>query len=181
MTLENLYTPNCIRTFTGIYMNVFEPTSEMICIEDIAHSLSMQPRFGGHLPIFYSVAEHSINCARLVPDNLKLEALLHDASEAYLMDLPRPIKNNMPQYKEIEENLMKLIFDKFGLIYPLHEKVKLQDEIMLQYEWESLMLSQKQFPFIRLSNNNAKYNFLQEFKWYLYINKNYETFSFNRP
>ena len=46
---ENLYTKDCIRTFTGIYMNVFNPTSEMICIEDIAHSLSLQCRFAGHL------------------------------------------------------------------------------------------------------------------------------------
>ena len=50
---ENLYTPNCIRTFTGIYVNVFEPTPEMICIEDIAHALSNQCRFSGHLPTFY--------------------------------------------------------------------------------------------------------------------------------
>ena len=54
---ENLYTPNCIRTFTGLYMNVFNPKPDMICIEDIAHALSQQPRFGGHLPRMYSVAQ----------------------------------------------------------------------------------------------------------------------------
>lgn len=59
---ESLYTPNCIRTFTGIYMNVFDPTDEMICIEDIANALSHQCRFAGHLPNFYSVAQHSVQC-----------------------------------------------------------------------------------------------------------------------
>src|SRR5665811_1025646 len=98
--MENLYTPNCIRTFTGIYMNVFEPTPEMISIEDIAHALTMQCRFGGHLPDFYSVAQHSLNCSYLIDNpKLKLTALLHDASEAYLLDIPRPIKNNLNNYK----------------------------------------------------------------------------------
>ena len=60
MNIENLYTPDCIRTYTGIYMNVFEPTLEMIHIEDIAHALSMQCRFGGHLYDFYSVVQKQI-------------------------------------------------------------------------------------------------------------------------
>jgi len=96
MTIENLFTPNCIRTFTGKYVNVFEPTLEMICIEDIAHALSMQCRFGGHLPYFYSVAQHSINCSFLVDTPcLKLEVLMHDASEAYLLGIPSPIKKGV--------------------------------------------------------------------------------------
>ncbi|MFC4230551.1 hypothetical protein ACFOW1_01525 [Parasediminibacterium paludis] len=65
--LEDLYKPNCIRTYTGLYMNVFDPTPEMICIEDIAHALSHQCRFSGHTKQFYSVAQHSYHVAALVP------------------------------------------------------------------------------------------------------------------
>ena len=141
MSTENLFTPDCIRTYTGLYMNVFEPTLDMVCIEDIAHSLSMQCRFGGHLPKFYSVAQHSILVAlRISETGIKLEALLHDASEAYLMDIPSPIKKRLSNYKEIEENLMRIIGDKFGFTMPLHEKVKDADAYMLQWEWDNLML-----------------------------------------
>ena len=115
---ENLFTPGCIRTFTGLYIDVFEPKPEMICIEDIAHGLSMQCRFGGQLPKFYSVAQHSIHCSEIVSDHLKLEALLHDASEAYLLDIPSPIKNRMPEYKAVEDRLMKAIAAKLGTKIP---------------------------------------------------------------
>lgn len=140
MRVENLYTPDCIRTVTGIYINVFEPTADMICIEDIAHALSFQCRFGGHLPYFYSVAQHSVFCCDQVDDEYKLAALLHDASEAYLMDIPRPIKNRLTNYKGIENGLMYEIANKFGFQWPLHEKVKEVDEIALQMEWSELML-----------------------------------------
>lgn len=139
---ENLYEVDCIRTFTGIYMNVFEPTLEMICIEDIAHALSMQCRFGGHLPRFYSVAQHSFYCADSVSFKYYLQALMHDASEAYLMDIPRPIKGRLTNYKEIENKLMLLIAEKFGFEYPLSETVKWADERMLEWEWRHIMLSE---------------------------------------
>ena len=121
-------------------MNVFEPTLEMICIEDIAHALSNQCRFGGHLPAFYSVAQHSVLCSQAVGDQYKLQALLHDASEAYLLDIPRPIKQGLSNYKEIEDKLMTLIAEKLGFKYPLDKPVKQIDEKMLQFEWEHLML-----------------------------------------
>lgn len=137
---ENSYTPNCIRTFAGIYVNVFDPTPEMFTIEDIAHSLSMQPRFGGHYPVFYSVADHCLNCAHLIKEReLKLCALLHDASEAYLLDLPKPIKMNIPQYNEIEDKLMKVIAAKFDFPYPLPQAVKDIDKQMLEWEWDMWM------------------------------------------
>lgn len=138
---EDLFTPNCIRTVTGLYVNVFDPKPEMFCIEDIAHSLSFQCRFGGHLPYFYSVAQHSLNCSYLIKeDEHKFAALMHDASEAYLMDLPRPIKANIPEYKAVEDKLLKVIAAKFGFVYPFHEAVKKVDESMLRVEWDALML-----------------------------------------
>lgn len=164
-TVENLYTPNCIRTFTGIYMNVFDPTLEMVCIEDIAHALSNQCRFGGHLPEFYSVAQHSVVMCEKVNTKHKLAALLHDASEAYLLDIPRPIKGGLSNYKEIENNLMSLISEKFMFQYPLHEKIKEVDEYMLQWEWSRLMLRKDVFPKIECwSPTYAKERFLSAFE-----------------
>lgn len=138
---ENLYS-NCIRTYTGKYLDVFNPDPEMICIEDIAHALSHTARFSGHLTKFYSVAAHSVWCAKFVKrDEFKLAALLHDASEAYLTDVPRPIKKQLPQYKVIEDNLMRVIADKFGFEYPLHPFVKEIDNMALQWEWDNLMIA----------------------------------------
>lgn len=154
MKQENLFTPNCIRTYTGLYMNVFEPAPEMICIEDIAHSLSMQPRFGGHLPIFYSVAQHSSRCANVANHKLisandggdkkaAFEALMHDASEAYLMDIPSPIKAGIPEYKVIEDKLMRVIAGKFGFNYPFSSITKQVDSEMLHKEWNLIMLGDR--------------------------------------
>lgn len=136
---ENLYAPNCIRTYTGKYVNVLNPTADMIDIEDIAHSLSMQCRFAGHLAYKYSIAQHSISCAELV-ENFKLEALLHDASEAYLLDIPSPIKSLIPQYKTMEKRFTKLIFNKFGALYPIPQYVHDVDRHSLECEWHNLML-----------------------------------------
>lgn len=138
--MENLLTPDCIRTFTGVYVNVFEPTIDMIDIEDIAHALSNQPRFGGHLPEFYSVSQHSVACSWAADSEDKLVALLHDASEAYLIDIPSPIKAGLCNYKEIEHNLMLLIAEKFDFEYPLNPEIKKIDRHMLQAEWDNLML-----------------------------------------
>lgn len=153
-------------------MNVFEPTPEMICIEDIAHALSYQCRFGGHLPKFYSVAQHSLNCSYLIEDKaLKLEALLHDASEAYLLDIPRPIKSGLTNYKQIEEGLMRVIFAKFGLLYPIHEKVKEIDEIMLQLEWDVLMLNKNTWEFETKDEHHTRKDFIIMFDYYTKLNK----------
>lgn len=134
-----------IRTVTGKFVNVFEPTPDMFCIEDIAHALSNQCRFGGHLPKFYSVAQHSILCAEYVKPEHKLAALMHDASEAYLLDIPRPIKLKLVGYAEIEHNLMLCLSEVFGFEYPLHQDVKIADEIMLTREWNQLMIQDGSF------------------------------------
>lgn len=162
MPVENLYTTDCIRTFTGLYMNVFEPTPDMICIEDIAHALSHQCRFGGHLPKFYSVAEHCVAASVLANNANKLAALLHDASEAYLLDIPRPIKHRLSNYKEIENNLMALIAEKFGFEWPLSENVKRVDEYLLQWEWHTIMIDTNS-SYLPYSSKGAEEMFLQKF------------------
>lgn len=161
---ENLYTPGCIRTFTGKYINPCKPNSDLICIEDIAHALSMQSRFGGHLPVFYSVAQHSVLTSAIVPSEHKLSALLHDASEAYLIDVPRPVKDQLHNYKEIEHALMAVIAGKFGFDWPLHGNVKDADEDMLLHEWNSLMLNTgERNPIESWSQPFAKAKFLELF------------------
>jgi uncharacterized protein len=112
----------------------------MISIGDIAHALSMQPRFGGHLPMFYSVAQHCVLACEYVSTDQKLATLLHDASEAYLIDVPRPVKERLTNYKDIENTLMAVIAGKFDFQWPLHVSVKQADETMLRLEWECLML-----------------------------------------
>lgn len=158
---ENLYTTDCIRTLSGIYINVFDPSPEMIDIDDIAHSLSHQCRFAGHLQEFYSVAQHSWVCSTSVSKEHALAALLHDASEAYLLDIPSPIKNRIPQYREIENNLMKVISLKFGFQYPLPHEVKEVDHMVLEIEWESLVLRNN--PLLCFTPKAAKALFLERF------------------
>jgi hypothetical protein len=167
---ENLFKTDCIRTHTGLYMNVFCPTPEMICIEDIAHSLSHQCRFGGHLPQFYSVAQHCVNVASIVPPELRLAALLHDASEAYLLDMPSPIKRKMPEYRAIEDKLMKVIAQKLNFDYPVHDEIKLVDNKMLQFEWDFLMQGfDKPKHLVKTecyTSSEAKKLFLEKYKHY---------------
>ena len=159
---ENLYTPDCIRTSSGIYVNVVNPKPEMICIEDIAHALSMQPRFGGHLPVFYSVAQHSVLTCMLVDEPHRLSALLHDASEAYLLDIPSPVKKHLSNYKDIEHNLMTVIAEKFGFQWPLSDEVKKADQTMLEREWHEIMLEDSVTQL--WDWRAAKQNFIKKFK-----------------
>jgi len=104
-----------IQTYTGRQFWPLDPRADEIHIEDIAHSLSLQCRYAGHCKRFYSVAEHSVLLARYVSQPVKLWALLHDASEAYLVDVPRPIKPYLENYEDVERRLMYRIRDRFGL------------------------------------------------------------------
>lgn len=100
-----------MQTFTGRQFWPMDPRPEDVCIEDIAHALSMICRYGGHTKKFYSVAEHSCRLAgyaeRVRPNTplLWLATLLHDASEAYLVDVPRPVKPFLVGYREAERRV----------------------------------------------------------------------------
>jgi hypothetical protein len=120
-----------IETFTGKKLWLPNPDLDGIDIEDIAHALAMVPRFAGHVNKMYSVAEHSINVASLVPNKDKLVGLLHDATEAYLCDIPTPFKRLLPQYKELEDQLWFAIATKYGVPYELPHTVKTADQMML--------------------------------------------------
>lgn len=131
-----------LQTFNGGQMFPLDPRESEICIEDIAHALSNLCRFNGHVKRFYSVAEHSCHVADVLPPRLKLVGLLHDASEAYLCDLPRPIKRSggfAEKYIEAENALMQTIAVKFGFVFPMPEAIHAADNRLLATEAEQLM------------------------------------------
>lgn len=161
---ENLFTPDHIRLYSGTYFNPTFPDIDKIHIEDIAHGLSMHCRFGGHTKVFYSVAEHCINVSKNVFRCNRLAALLHDASEAYLYDVPKPIKVNLIGYSEMEDNIMRLISQKFGFEYPLNNDVKSADMTLLSLEWEKLVINEPKISV--LSQGEAKSEFLRLFHSY---------------
>lgn len=137
-----LETPQILEicTYTGTSINISDIQPEDIHLIDIAHSLSMQCRFGGHCSTFYSVAQHSMWVAEHCPEELKLDGLLHDASEAYLVDIPKPVKRQLPDYQKLEDSVMKAIADRFNIQYPFHPDVKRVDGEALQYEWDKYMV-----------------------------------------
>lgn len=117
-------------------INVFDPQPEDINIMDIAWSLSYHvTRWLGKGNGFFPVAQHCCHAFDLVSGENRMAALLHDASEAYILDMPKPIKERMPEYKKIEDKLMLAIADKFGFEYPLNEEVKRVDRVLLEDEW----------------------------------------------
>ncbi len=128
-----------IQTWTGKPFEPLNPDPETIDIADIAHALSMLCRFNGHCTRFYSVAEHSVRASVLVPPEDALWALLHDAAEAYVSDLPRPIKDELPVFRTLEDRLLRVIVGHFGLPWPMPESVRLADDIMLVTEQRDLM------------------------------------------
>lgn len=152
-----------IRTFSGTFINVFNADSESIKIEDIAHALSRLPRFGGHLNRPYSVAQHCVLCAKMAKTKKdKKAALLHDGSEAYLLDMPTPIKVRLNEYKEYENKLMAVIFEKYGLEWPLNNRIKKIDREMLLIEWDNLVVTDNK-KFKVWGRNKSKRKFLKAF------------------
>lgn len=154
--MENLFTLNKIRLYSGVYFDPFEPDIDLIKIEDIAHGLSLQCRFGGHTKNFFSVAQHSCNVLLLAGG---LAALLHDAQEAYLIDIPSPLKSRIIGYKEAEDHLAKMIAEKFQFQYPLEDYIKKSDNWALQIEWDTYVLN----PGKGLTPKQAEKKFIREF------------------
>lgn len=128
-----------MQTFTGRAFWPMDPDPEEIDIMDIAHALSMQCRYGGHVREFYSVAEHSVHISHLCRREHALWGLLHDASEAYVQDVIRPIKPFLGDYKAIEEGMMAAICERFGLAPLMPLEIKTLDTAILVNEAQSLM------------------------------------------
>lgn len=128
-----------IQLYSGRAFHFGNPRVEEVHIEDIAHALSLLCRFGGHCKEFYSVADHSIRCAENVSQEFKLEALLHDAGEAYIVDMPRPIKYALTEYRTIENAVDRVVRQRFNLPEEMSPEVKRIDAVMLSTERRDLM------------------------------------------
>ncbi len=124
-----------------------DPDPSAIFVEDIAHALSLLCRGNGHVKTFWSVGQHCICCAREaeamgLPDRMILACLLHDASECYMSDIPRPFKQELPEYREREERLLAIIYERFlGSSLTEGEKrlLKAIDDAMLWFDMKYLL------------------------------------------
>lgn len=181
-TYEQERVGDYITVHSGRNFYCLDPKPEDITIEDMAHSLSNLCRFTGHGSRFYSVAEHSILCARVarklgMDEFAQIYALLHDVAEAIVNDLARPIKQNIPEYKAIEDNIMSVLWKVLGLPEPsadYYHLVKLLDNTLLVNEMIQLMNSHdfegiEYIPFsVNLSTGygagEAKQDFLSIYK-----------------
>lgn len=163
-----------MQTATGRAFYPLDPQPEEIHIEDIAAALSKLCRYGGHCKRFYSVAEHCVLMAHVASPSVAFEALMHDASEAYLSDVIRPVKSSLPEYRAIEERLEAVIARRFDLVYPLPAEVKRIDNAILADECDQAMATPPQdwcLPEPPLgvtlqfwSPDKAEYEFLSAYK-----------------
>lgn len=138
---------NYITTFTGKHFDPLNPDISQVDIRDIAHALSLTCRGNGHVKTFFSVGQHCINCAleaeqRGCSESIILACLIHDASEAYMSDVPSPFKKSLVEYQKTEEKILDMIYGKF-LQEPLSEEekrvIKCIDNDMLYYDLKELL------------------------------------------
>ncbi len=116
-----------MQTYSGRMVDPLNIRPGEIDIGDIAHALALTNRYGGHSPFPLSVAQHSLMVADVLPQELKLWGLLHDAAEAYLGDVIHPLKVRFPIYQTLERGLMEIITARFRLSWPEPEEVRLAD------------------------------------------------------
>ncbi len=137
-----------VETYTGKHVDPLHLQDSDICIEDIAHSLSLICRFVGHCRRFYSVAQHSIHTAELIEDCIPsddvghrtmLAGLLHDAAEAYINDISRPIKYAVKGFKEIDNVATGVVMKHFNCVGTDWTLIKKMDNMMLATEASQLM------------------------------------------
>ncbi|MGI9210923.1 MAG: metal-dependent phosphohydrolase [Methylococcaceae bacterium] len=128
-----------ISTYLGNRFFPLEPRIDQIHIEDIAHGLAYTCRFNGQTTQFYSVAQHSLMVCELVAEEYKFAALLHDAAEAYLGDMVKPLKRLLPQFAEIEHSVSAIITEAFKIPASDHAAIKQADLIALATEKRDLM------------------------------------------
>jgi uncharacterized protein len=146
--LQSLYTPNCLRTFTGQFINITQPDIETIYAFDIAIGLSRAFRFAGHTRKPYSVAEHSIWCAEkaeeMHPDKpgLAFKLLLHDAHEFLLCDFGSPFKKLLEEYEHYASILQDAVHERYNVRISNSDQSIISeiDKMALEWEWENKVL-----------------------------------------
>lgn len=130
-----------INTYSGKKLNLLDPSPEDINIHDIARGLSYNSHFGGQTPHFFSIAQHCLLVCYLMEEDgkdnpdLLMAALLHDASEAYLGDMVKPLKVLLPAFQNIERGMMEVIFNKYQIPMQLLALVKPYDQKAQEMEY----------------------------------------------
>lgn len=172
-----------ITTYTGKHFDPTEPDMEAVDIRDIAHALSLTCRGNGHVKTFFSVGQHCINCAREAElrgysKRIVLACLLHDASEAYMSDVPRPFKKSLPEYVQAEETLLDKIYERFlGSVLNEEEQrmVKKIDDDMLYYDLKVLLNepSDREAPQLKIELDYTVIPFEEVEQQYLEIYEKY--------
>lgn len=143
-----------ITTYTGEHFIPTAPEKDKIHIVDIAHALSLICRGNGHVKTFFSVGQHCINCAleakaRGYSQRIVLACLLHDASESYMSDVPKPFKKYLAEYNAIEDALLDVIYEKYlGATLTKEEQalVKEIDNAFLYYDLLHLLNEKMDVP-----------------------------------
>ena len=139
-----------LQTFSGRRVSVLSPEAKDLYIGDIAYSLAKQCRFNGHCSEFYSVAEHCVRGSELAEEmygkEIAREFLLHDATEAYLGDLIRPVKKMIPQFEEIEQVFWMVLSAKFNVPYIHSKEVHYLDNVMVCWEKRDLLPNSEVWP-----------------------------------
>jgi len=132
-----------INTYSGLLIDLLNPTVDMIDIEDIARGLAFKGHFGGQTPFYFSIAQHSVLVQNLMIEDyfgntkMLLLGLLHDASEAYIGDMVKPLKVHMSEFCEVEGVLMEVICEKYGLDYTAIDEVKSYDKLAQRMEFKT--------------------------------------------
>ena len=153
-------------TYKGIEIDLTNPDVTDVTIEDIAHSLSLLCRWNGTSENFFSVAEHSVMVAELLPPSSRLGGLMHDSEESILGDNISPLKEIVPELVTIGNELRTKIIDKFDIYYD-HMLIKRADREQLKWEYNNVIIGKKK----GLSPKAAERLFLRKFKEYLKYNK----------
>jgi len=140
---------NGILLQSGRYYNYVDPEKNDYTIEDIALGLSNICRFGGQVKQHYSVAQHCVLASFIASPGYELELLMHDAMEAFLCDVPTPLKQLLPDYQAIEKMHEADMAKRFGLNYPFSPEMKRVDAMMLKAEVRDLKPASEHWDFLK--------------------------------
>lgn len=150
-----------IQTFSGNIFDFDNISSNVIDPVDIIHALSNQCRWSGHTSSFLSVAQHSCNCfdvaiSQTGREDIAAEALLHDAAEAYVVDVPRPIRSLLPSYDDLVCKVETVVMKNFGLPHIMSDEVKEIDNRMLVTEYYQLISNFGEKPMLESMSDYSK-------------------------